>query len=385
MTLKISGISIEQSYNKNKLQKTNTVSYAIPLKKDSVSFGNSTKIANYGTDAVLDIIRKCSELLAQGKNTLVTDAVSLMQAGKIREALSKLTSLSPANGVIQNVNEGTKIIAKNWDGSAVEHIFQNVDGYKNLGLIRNLDDAGRVEVFQKAFGKQPKTTIGMVGWTNIKPETVAGGSSLSKAELTRKYEEALEEFYAPVDRYFMESIGIQPSDRALVSSVSYSGVDKAVMDLGQKKGINTLTVTPFDYSIYGRSEHPFPTIITDTIPQYVDVYGKLSDNIVVTGGRDHAFKFDAGGKWLQQNDGLIIPVDVLKDFKGIEVPAMINGRIENAAATAYKTFSDPMPNGLIQGFTHLPESSLKQDLQHPAQQALATAIWNDLIKNGFKG
>ena len=65
-------------------------------------------------------------------------------------------------------------------------------------------------------------------------------------------------------------------------------------------------------NIYGREEHPFPTVITDTIPQYVDVYGDLAENIVVTGGRDHAFKYDAGGKWLKQNNGVLIPVDVLK-------------------------------------------------------------------------
>ena len=200
----------------------------------------------------------------------------------------------------------------------------------------------------------------------------------------KKYEEAIEEFYSQVDRYFTEALGVKPSDRALVSSVSYSGVDKAIMDLGQKKGINTLTVTPFDYSIYGRAEHPFPTVVTDTIPQYVDVYGKLSDNIIVTGGRDHAFKFDAGGKWLKQNAGLVIPVDVLKDYKGIKVPATINGKVENAAAMAYETFANPMPANLLAGFRYLPADKLKQDLTHDAQKALATAMWNDLLKNGFK-
>ena len=135
--------------------------------------------------------------------------------------------------------------------------------------------------------------------------------------------------------------------------------------------------------MYGRDEHPFPTIITDTIPQYVDVYGKLSDNIIVTGGRDHAFKFDAGGKWLRQNEGFVIPVDVLKDYKGIEIPAVVNGKIENAAALAYDTFSDPLPSGLLAKFESLPSDSLKQDLQHPAQQALAAAMFENLSKNGF--
>ena len=237
-----------------------------------------------------------------------------MQAGKINEAIAQLNEISPPNGVIETVENGTKIIARNWDGSPLEHIFQNVDGFQNLGLIRKVDDAGKIEIFQKAFGVSPKTTTGMVGWTNIKPENIKGGSALTKAELTQKYEEAIEEFYAPIDKYFTKGIGISPSDRALVSSVSYSGVDKALMDLGQGKGINTLTVTPFDYSIYGRTEHPFPTIITDTIPQYVDVYGKLSDNIVVTGGRDHAFKFDAGGKWLKSFSNMSIKINTTIKF-----------------------------------------------------------------------
>ena len=146
----------------------------------------------------------------------------------------------------------------------------------------------------------------------------------------------------------------------------------------------SLTVTPFDYSIYGRNEHPFPVVVTDTIPEYVDVYGKMSNNTIVTGGRDHAFKFDAGGKWTKQNNGLVIPVDVLKDYKGIEVPAVINGRIENAAALAYETFSDPLPKGLTDRFSQLPSDISKGDLQHPAQKALAVAMWDDMLKNGFK-
>ena len=148
--------------------------------------------------------------------------------------------------------------------------------------------------------------------------------------------------------------------------------------MGERNGINTLTITPFDYSIYGRNEHPFPTIITDTIAEYVDSYGKLSKIIVVTGGRDHAFKYDAGGKWLKQNEGILIPVDVLKDFKGITVPATVNDKIENAAAVAYETFSDPLPLGLVDKFDKLPFNSFKKDIKHRAQKALASAIWQDL-------
>ena len=364
--------------NYNYLGTNNNTKRTSPQKADSVSFGNAQKVV--GTDVVLDLLRQCSNLLSAGKANEVRTAAELIQAGKINEAIKALSNVAPPNGAIEEVAEGTKILARNWDGSPIEHIFKNVKGFLNLGLIKKLDDTAVGEIFTKAFGHKPKTTIGMVGWTNVKPENVAGKTSLTKADLTKAYEEAIEKFFAPVDNYFVKGLGINPKDRALVSSVSYSGVDKALMDLGEKNNINTLTVTPFDYSIYGRSEHPFPTIITDTIAQYVDVYGKLSKNIVVTGGRDHAFKYDAGGKWLKQNEGILIPVDVLKDYKGIVVPPTINGKIENAAAAAYETFSDPIPAGLIKEFDKLPADGLKQELQHPAQKALASAIWQDLSK-----
>ena len=43
-----------------------------------------------------------------------------------------------------------------------------------------------------------------------------------------------------------------------------------------------------------------------------------------------------------------------------------------------------MPAGLIESFKDLPSDILKQDLQHPAQKALAAAMWNNLIQNGYK-
>lgn len=376
--LKISPVSYVNCSSKSNEIGKNCLS---PLRCDSVSFGSTQKVVQQvGTDTVLDLMRHCTDLLKEGKVAIVKDAASLMLAGKINEAITLLAEHSLPNGAITEIAGGTKILARNWDGSPIEHVFEHVPGFKNLGLVKKIDSTEAGELFKRAFGVQPKTTVGMVGWTNVKPENIQGGTSLTKADLTKKYEEAITDFFKPVDDYFVRGLGINPNDRALTSSVSYSGVDKAIMDIGQRNGINTLTVTPFDYSIYGRSQHPFPTIITDTIPQYVDTYGKLSNNIVVTGGRDHAFKFDAGGKWLKQTDGLVMPVDVLKDYKGIVVPSTINGKIENAAALAYETFADPLPKGLVEAFRTLPSDSLKQELTHPAQQALAAAMWQQLMK-----
>ena len=377
--LKVSSVNPMTSYVCPKHMGQNYVSAP---KYDSVSFGNAQKIKQAGTDAVMDLLRKCTDLLKTGEVSIVKEAADLIKAGKINEAIETLAKHSLPNGAIRTTKDGTKILARNWDGSPKEHIFNHIEGFKNLGLIKGLDEAGCAKVFEEAFGVRPKTTIGMVGWTNVKPENIQGGTTLTKAELTKKFEEAIGEFFKPVDDYFTKGLGINPNDRALVSSVSYDGVDKAIMDLGEKYKINTLTVTPFDYAIYGRNAHPFPTVFTDTIPQYVDVYGKLSKNIVVTGGRDHAFKYDAGGKWLRQSDGIVIPVDVLKDYKGIVVPPTINGKIENAAALAYETFSNPLPVGLVEKFKDLPADTLKQDLTHPAQKALASALWQQLTKLG---
>ena len=94
----------------------------------------------------------------------------------------------------------TIILARNWDGSPKEHVFEHVPGFINLGLYKDVNPA---EIFNKAFGYNPKVSVGMVGWTNVKPDNVKGGTSLSKADLTKLYVEAIEEFYRPVDDYLL--------------------------------------------------------------------------------------------------------------------------------------------------------------------------------------
>jgi hypothetical protein len=192
--LSVSGVNFSNRTNYSKT--TNRVSYnpKLPqLKCDTVSFGNASKAAAVGTDAILDLMRNCIALMAQGEKTLVHDAISLMQSGKISEAIKEIGKVAPPNGAIIEAAEGTKILAKNWDGSAVEHIFKNIPGFKNLGLIKRVDDSSIPAVFKAAFGYEPKTTIGMVGRSNVKPENVKGGAGLTKAELTKAYEEAIEE------------------------------------------------------------------------------------------------------------------------------------------------------------------------------------------------
>ena len=75
---------------------------------------------------------------------------------------------------------------------------------------------------------------------------------------------------------------------------------------------------------------------------------------------------------------MAIPIDVLKVYKGIEVPATINGKIENAAALAYETFTDPIPAGLIKDFRKLPDIAEKKALKRDEQKALASVIARDL-------
>ena len=44
-----------------------------PLKNDTVSFGNAQKVAVVGTDAILDMMRKCTDLLRDGKKEIVKE------------------------------------------------------------------------------------------------------------------------------------------------------------------------------------------------------------------------------------------------------------------------------------------------------------------------
>ena len=345
-----------------------------------VSFGlsNPNQITQACSDILLELAKKLAKGLEEGKNQMVRDAMSLIQTGKVREAIATVSENIPPAGRIVDSPETTELLTFNWDGSPISHLYKKIEGFRNLGVVDKADSQTIDNLLISAFGEKPKTTVGAVGWTNIKPENVKGGTSLSKAEIGKKYEEAFSEFFAPVHRYLTEALGIKPKDIALTSSVSYSGIDKAIMDLAEAKKIPNITVTPYAYGIYARNEHPFPTVFTPEIHQYVDLYSKLADNIILTGGRDHAFKFDAGSKWLKNNQGLIIPVDLLKDYKGIEVPGMINGKIENAAALAFDSFSDPFAPGLMKTFEEMPSDALKQELQHPAQRALAAAIYKSV-------
>ena len=43
-----------------------------------------------------------------------------------------------------------------------------------------------------------------------------------------------------------------------------------------------------------------------------------------------------------------------------------------------------MPAHLIDRFDELPADALKELLKHPAQKALAVAMWDDLLRNGYK-
>lgn len=372
----ISKISSNFNLKSSNYTNSDSTNRQMSYPKDSVSFkGNTEKFAQVGTDALLEMVQKLAVSLKDGQEKFVTEVMTLVQVGDLRKAIEEIGKNLPPIGFVKTTKAGAELSTLNWDGSPITHVFKEVQGFKNLGTVKDATKETADKLMMDAFGYKPVATIGPVGWTAVKPENVVGGTKLTKAELSQAYEDAFKEFFAPVDDYFVKGLGMSPKDRALVSSVSYSGIDKAVMDFSEQAKINTMTVTPYAYGIYGREAHPFPTVFTPDIPNYVDLYSKLSKIILVTGGRDHAFRYDAGGKWLAQNDGFVIPVDVLRDFKGIEVPSKINGKIENAAALAYETFQNPFPTSIMSEYQQLPRNPLKDKLKHPAQQALAAAIF----------
>lgn len=371
---------INSNYNVNSYNYRNNLPNKSKYSSNKIlSFtGNPEKAAQVGTDALLELAKKLSSALQEGKNKLVTDVMSLVQAGEIRKAIGEMNKNMPPEGFIKETAEHVELSTFNWDGTPITHIFKKVPGFKNLGVADNATNETAENVLLNAFSHKPKATIGAVGWTVIKSENVKGGVILTKVELSKAYEDGFKEFFEPVYEYINKGLGINKKDIGFASCVNNTGIDKALMNISEEKQSPVVTVTPFCYGIYGREEHPFPTVFTQDIPGYVDLYSKLANTIVLTGGRDHAFRYDAGVKWLAQNEGLVIPVDILKDFKGIEVPAKVNGKIENAAALAYETFENPFPPHLIEEFQKMPTNEFKDKLKHPAQQALAAAIYRQV-------
>lgn len=249
--------------------------------------------------------------------------------------------------------------------------------------------------------------LGAVGNSNIKPEQVKGGSSLTKKELSAKYEDAITDFYAPIVKYLKEN-GAKSEDIGVAFAHSDCGVDRAARKVVEEHSLKGFGTTPTQYTQYLRgkdmpateefpngyilADFPFPTVLTRNIAEiddYAQVYGKMvgkGNPLGVFGGGSHAYTRDAQRAYFAEEGATTIPVDIMKDKFNIVIPAVgEDGKtVLNAAADVLERVDgNPYEKYKFAFNEFLPDSPTKSDLkQYDPQAAIATQAYSQLRKAG---
>ncbi len=239
---------------------------------------------------------------------------------------------------------------------------------------------------EQAFSVKPYVTVGPVGWTKLKPAIVeANGFDLSywgdeRAKVTalaKAYAKGTMKLVTPVYDYLLKA-GCKRERMAYVTSATNEGVDEIFMTHAKKRNIPTATIIPYQYAAYMDKNHRFPLLITNNIARYGDTFSDIADITLITGGRDHVWHVDLKDQ-LVDNKKWAIPVDVLREYSGIEIPATNSqGDLENSARLLLDRGFTP-PSSLDQLFGELPENELKAKLTTPSQQLLAVQMYKKYI------
>lgn len=281
-----------------------------------------------------------------------------------------IDSLSPALRApfIKSVNGlGVKVplgSIKREGGEVVITSFENADS-KPLRLKETArpilcgPETSIQDFMKQALGETPRVVICPVGWTIPSPEvlinnnptfkakadelraalTPATGATADSDKLVQKglkklagaaYEEAFKKFWDPIDKYLFEERGLDPKKFAFLTSASYDGIDKAAMDYADGKNIDVVNVTPFTYAGWMNTDKSYPLLVTNSIDDYADSCAKGAGVLFVTGGRAHAWQKDVKN-FLIDNKKFVIPVDIMHESLGLDVPATLNGQVDNAA------------------------------------------------------
>lgn len=363
-----------------------------------------TNLRNIGTEQK-DILLETIAKNINESNPEVTSALSNMldklAEGKVAEAFDGIRGLLPKNAAIKETSLGTSVMADNW---AKPVIFPKDS--KMLGWVDNPKMVTTEDLWSAAYGEKPAHIFGSVGNSNIKPEQVRGGSSLSKKELSQKYEDAIVDFYAPIVNYLKEN-GAKTSDIGFAFAHSDCGVDKAARQIVEQHNLKGFATTPTEYTQYLRgteippseefpngailADFPFPSVLTRGVGQiedYANVYGKMvgKNNVEsIFGGGEHAFIRDARESLVSKDGANWIPVDIMKDKFGITIPATDEkGVVTNAAANVLERVNaNPYEQYKYAFKNYLPESKLKNELaQYDPQAAVATIAYTNLAKAG---
>lgn len=336
-------------------------------------------------------------------STGIKGMLDKLMAGDTAGAFDMVRGILPKNAAIKETSLGTAVMADNW---RLPVVFPKAEGFKMLGWADRPAELTTEQLWKGAYGEQPAHIFGAVGNSNIKPEQVRGGSSLTKKELSAKYEGAITDFFEPIVKYLKE-LGAKSEDIGFAFAHSDCGVDKAARDVVEKHGLRGFATTPTEYTQYLRGKEcppsaefpngfiladcPFPTVLTRGVSQiedYAQTYGKMvgKGNVEsIFGGGEHAFIRDARESLVSKDGAQWVPVDIMKDKFGIIIPATNeNGAVTNAAANVLERVNGNPYEQYKFAFRHyLPESRIKEDIaQYDPQASVATIAYTNLKKAG---
>lgn len=328
-----------------------------------------------------------------------------LKSGKRLNEIPMIKELFATNSAaIKEVPEGIAVMAEGWEKPVV---FPKANGFKWLGWADSPAALTHSDLWTAAYGEKPSLVMGAVGNSNIKPEQVRGGTSLSKKELSAKYEEAIVDFYNPILRYLKEN-GAKAEDIGFAFAHSDCGVDKAARQVVEENMLRGFATTPTEYTQYLRGKEmpataefpngyvladcPFPTVLTRNTAQiddYAQVYGKMvgqNNPLGVFGGGSHAYTRDAQQAYFAEEGAVAVPVDIMKDKFGIEIPAVASDgkTVLNASRDILERVNgNPYEQYRYAFRNYLPDSATKQDLaQYDPQASIATIAYTNLKKAG---
>lgn len=354
------------------------------------------------------ILRSMSEDLDPTKPEITEaykTALTLMEDGKLDEGLAFIKPFKPNEAAITQTSLGTAVMAKGWKKPV---IFPKNGDFKFVGWADKPEEISTKDLWDAAYGYLPAARMGAVGNSNIKPEQVRGGCSMTKAELSKKYEDAIQDFYRPIVTYLKDN-GAKSEDIGFAFAHSDCGVDKAGRAIVEEHGLKGFGTTPTEYTQYLRgkeipaseefpngavlADFPFPTVLTRNVGQIVDyahTYGKMvgaENSIGIFGGGKHAFVHDTGTALLGKEGSRWVPVDIMKDKFGVEIPAKSSdGEVLNASRNILDNInSNPHEQYKYTFQNFLPNTQSKQDLTHDGQKSIATIAYTQLAKAGKIG
>ena len=330
----------------------------------------------------------------------------LLSGVNFSEAVGEVKSFLPNTAAIKETSLGTAVMAEGWSKPVVS---PKAETFKFLGWADKPQEITTKDLWTSAYGKQPSLILGAVGNSNIKPEQVKGGCSLSKKELSAQYETAIQDFYNPIIAYLKEQ-GAKADDIGFAFAHSDCGVDKAARNIVEKHNLKGFGVTPTEYTQYLRgkempanaefpdgfilADFPFPTVLTRNLCQiedYANVYGKMvgkGNPLGVFGGGEHAFSRDAKEALIGQGGASSIPVDIMRDKFGVVIPATNEkGVVTNAARDMLERVNgNPYEQYRFAFNNFLPNSKIKEDIaQYDPQAAVATEAYAKLAQAGKIG